>query len=248
MQAQSSLARLSSVLCLLVGLLLQPSPASAQGASTNRPHHLQYEKDIQAFEAVDKASPPPQNAILLIGSSSIRKWTNAPAQFPDHRLIMRGFGGSYLSDSVAFLNRIVIPYRPKLVLLYAGDNDIAGGKTPEQVFADFQEFVARTQAALPEARIAYLSIKPSPSRTRFMERFKTTNRLIQEFCQDNPKLIYVDVFTPMTTADGQPRPELFVSDRLHLNVEGYKLWAGIVKPVLEKVDSSPEADPGGKTK
>ena len=219
---------------LLAGLLFGPLATSAQDGTTNRPHHLQWEKAIQAFEASDKTNPPPRDAILMIGSSSIVKWTNAAAQFPDHRLINRGFGGSHLSDSVAFVERIVVPYQPKLVLLYAGDNDIAAGKTPEQVFADFKAFVAIVQAALPQTRIAFISIKPSPSRMKLIQSIKTTNRLIRDFIAESPKLIYVDVFNPMLGADDQPRAELFVADQLHLNNAGYKLWAGIVRPVLEK--------------
>jgi lysophospholipase L1-like esterase len=219
---------------LLAGLLFGPLATSAQDGTTNRPHHLQWEKAIQAFEASDKTNPPPRNAILMIGSSSIVKWTNAPAQFPDHRLINRGFGGSHLSDSVAFVERIVVPYQPQLVLLYAGDNDIAAGKKPEQVFAEFKAFVAKVQAALPQTRIAFISIKPSPSRMKLIQSIKTTNRLIRDFIAESPKLIYVDVFNPMLGADDQPHAELFVADQLHLNNAGYKLWAGIVRPVLEK--------------
>ena len=237
MQTQSNrLSILLSVGCLMGGFLLQIPPAFAQISTSNVPHHLQWEKAIRAFEAADKTNPPPHDAILLIGSSTIVKWTNAPAQFPEHRLVNRGFGGSHLSDSVAFVDRIVVPYQPKLVLLYAGDNDIAAGVSPEKVFADFKEFVAKVQGALPDTRIAYLSIKASRSRTKFMDQFRTANRLIQEFIRTNPRLIYVDVFTPMLGQDGQPRAELFVSDQLHLNEEGYKLWAGIVRPVLDKVD------------
>ncbi len=204
-------------------------------ADANVPHHLQYASAIRAFEAADRTNPPPKNAVLFIGSSSIRKWTNAPAQFPNHRIINRGFGGSHLSDSVAFAERIVIPYQPKLILLYAGDNDIAAGKSPEQVLADFKAFVAKVRGALSETRIAYLSIKPSPSRMKFFEQNQAANQLIREFIAADGKLVYVDVFTPMLGADGKPREELFVQDRLHLNDDGYKLWAGIVGPVLDKV-------------
>jgi len=242
-QAILSLGRL-----LLVGLLCWSRAVFAQEASTNRPHHLQWEKTIRAFEAADNTNPPPQHAILMIGSSSIVRWTNAPAQFPEHRLIMRGFGGSHLSDSVAFVDRIVVPYQPKLVLLYAGDNDIAAGKSAEQVFANFQEFVAKVHAKLPGTSIAYLAIKPSASRMKFFETIKTANQLIRGYSDTHPQLIYVDTFTPMLGADGQPRAELFVSDGLHVNETGYKLWAGIVKPVLAKVDSSPETKAGGEKK
>ncbi len=220
---------------LMGSFLLLVLPAHAEIAATNGPHHVQWEPAIQAFEAADKTNPPPRNAILLIGSSSMVKWTNAPAQFPEHRLINRGFGGSHLSDSVAFVDRIVVPYQPQLVVLYAGDNDIAAGKSPEQVLADYKEFVAKVLSALPETRIAFIAIKPSPSRSKFIGAIKNANRLMQEFIAGQPKLIYVDVYTAMLGVDGQPRAELFVSDQLHLNEAGYQLWAGILKPVLDRV-------------
>jgi len=207
----------------------------AQNAETNRAHHLQYEPAIRAFEARDQTNPPPKDAMLFIGSSSIRLWTNAPAQFPEHTIINRGFGGSHLSDSVMFVERIVIPYAPKLVLLYAGDNDLAGGKSPARVLADFKEFVKKVHARLPQSKIAFIAIKPSPSRAKLLPQGREANGLIREFTATDDRLIYVDIFTPMLDADGNPRGELFVKDRLHLNAEGYKLWAGIVKPVLEKV-------------
>lgn len=199
-----------------------------------------WETAIQAFEAADKTNAPPQNAIEFIGSSSIRKWTNAPAQFPAHQIFLRGFGGSHLSDSVAFVDRIVIPYRPRLVLLYAGDNDIAAGKSPEEVFGDFKLFVARVHAALPQTRIAFIAIKPSPSREKFLTPMREANRRIREFIAGQERLIYLDVFTPMLNAEGRPRPELFVRDRLHLNEAGYKLWASIVRPVLDTFDPRPK--------
>jgi lysophospholipase L1-like esterase len=204
-------------------------------AQTSGPHHVQYEPALRAFEAADKTNPPPLNAVLFIGGSSIRLWTNAPAQFPTNQIINRGFGGSYLSDSVALAARIGVPYRPKVIVLYAGDNDIAAGTSPEQVGADFKEFVAKVHAALPETHIVFLSIKPSPSRMKFFKQIKAANRLIREFIATDGKLVYVDVFTPMLGGDGQPRAELFVKDQLHLNDAGYKLWAGILGPVLDKV-------------
>lgn len=222
------------MLTFVAALLL---PNFVCGADTNAPPHARWEKDIAAYEAADQTNPPPTDAVVFIGSSSIRRWTTAPEQFPNHRVIMRGFGGSQLSDSVEFAHRIVIPYRPKLVLIYAGDNDINSGKTPERVLADFKAFVARVHAALPETRIGYISIKPSPSRMKHFEQFKTTNQLIREYTTKNEKLLYVDVFTPTLGSDGQPRADLFVKDMLHLNEAGYKLWAGIVTPVLDKVFS-----------
>jgi len=193
-----------------------------------------WEADIKTFEASDKTNPPPKGAILFVGSSSIRLWKTMAQDFPEHRVINRGFGGSQLADSVAFADRIVISYRPKMVLLYAGDNDIAAGKPPEQVFADFKSFVQRIQAALSETRIAYISIKPSLARWRLVEKIKAANQLIEAYSRKNDKLMFIDVFTPMLGSDGEPRKELFVPDGLHLNAKGYELWNSVVKPFLEK--------------
>lgn len=215
---------------------LAAAGALAQQSKTNPPHHLQWEQTIRAFEAADRTNPPPSEAVLFIGSSSIRLWTNAPAQFPKHRIINRGFGGSHLSDSVAFVDRIVVPYHPKMILLYAGDNDIAAGVSPQQVSADFREFVAKVQAALPQTPIAYIAIKPSPSRMNCFAAAQEANRLIAGFIAQNPKLRYVDVFTPMLGTDGRPRAELFRSDRLHLNDAGYQLWAEQVRLVLDRAN------------
>jgi lysophospholipase L1-like esterase len=229
---------------LFLGLVLAAlalPPQSLPAAETNAPPHARWEPAISAFEAADKTNPPPQGAVVFVGSSSIRLWATAQGQFPSHRIVNRGFGGSQLSDSVAYADRIVIPYRPKVVVLYAGDNDLAAGKTPEQVCADFKSFVDKLQAALPETQVAFLAIKPSPSRAKFQAAGQTANRLIQEFTATRPRLTYVDVATPMLGNDGRPREELFVKDRLHLNDAGYKLWASIVQPVLDKLDAPSKA-------
>ncbi len=213
---------------------------SAGGADTNQPHHAQWEPAIRAFEAADKAKAPPTNAVLFLGSSSIRKWTNAPAQFPGHQIINRGFGGSHLADAVVFVERIVIPYQPKIVVLYAGDNDLAAGKTPEQVASDFKEFTGKVHSVLPETRIAFIAIKPSPARARLLPQIKETNRLIGDFIAGKDKLTFIDVFGPSLTPDGRPRADLYLADNLHLNAAGYEVWASQVKPLLDKYDPPPE--------
>jgi lysophospholipase L1-like esterase len=220
---------------LLLTLFLLPS-ARTFAADTNAPPHARWEGDIRTFETADKTNPPPRDAVVFVGSSSIRLWKTAPAQFPNHRIINRGFGGSHLSDSVAFAERIVIPYRPKVVVLYAGDNDIASGKTAQRVFDDFKAFATKVRNALPETRVAFLAIKPSPSRLKFFDEQKLANERIHEFIAGDNKLVYVDTWTPILGADGKPRAELFLKDQLHLNAEGYKQWAGIVGPLLDKLD------------
>ena len=208
---------------------------STHAPPTRKPHDAkQWEKDIRAFEEADKTNPPPQNAILFIGSSSIKRWTTLADDFQGYTVINRGFGGSHLSDSVAFVDRIVIPYKPKVVLIYAGDNDIAFGKSPEEVFEDFKKFVKKVRAGLPETTVEFISIKPSPAREKYLEQIKKTNRMIKEFASKQKRAGFIDVFTPMLNSEGRARPELFVKDGLHPSKECYDLWASIIKQELDK--------------
>jgi lysophospholipase L1-like esterase len=224
-------------LALAIWTSLSLSLFAQTTAAKKQPPEVRWAKEIGAFAATDQTNPPPQDAVLFIGSSSIRRWTNVAQAFPGHKVINRGFGGSQLSDSVAFVDRIVTPYKPRLVLLYAGDNDIASGKSPERVLSDFKAFVGKIHAVLPRARIAYIAIKPCPAREKFLDRVKTANRLIREHCATDDRLLFVDVFTPMLTAEGRPRADLTIKDGLHPNAQGYELWASILRPVLDKHDA-----------
>jgi lysophospholipase L1-like esterase len=204
-------------------------PVSCRAADTL---HAQWEHEIAAFESADKTNPPPAGAILFVGSSSIRMWKSLAEDFKGFPVINRGFGGSQMVDSVSYADRIVLPYRPRQIVVYAGDNDLAAGKTPGEVLSDFQAFVAKVRHALPETRICYISIKPSPARWKLVERMREANRLIAEYARANEGLAFIDVFTPMLGEDGQPRPELFAADKLHLNQTGYRLWSSSVRPYL----------------
>jgi len=208
----------------------KPADASAD-KSTSKPHP--FEKDIEAFEAADKKSPPPQGAVLFIGSSSIRMWKTLAADFPDQKVINRGFGGSELADSVYFADRIVIPYKPRLIVLFAGTNDINAGKAPQTVFADFKAFVARVRADLPNTRIAYLSISPAPIRWSQADKQKEANRRIKDYIATGTNLDYIDLWDQFLGPDGKPREDLFLPDRLHNNAAGYKIRAAAVRPHLE---------------
>ena len=216
-----------SLLAIVAMFVSEPSLIAARAAE-NR-----WEVEIQAFERQDAKRRPPDSAVLFAGSSSIRLW-NLEESFPDLDTINRGFGGSQLADAVHFAERIVIRYRPRLVVLYAGDNDLAAGKKPEQVLADFKQFAAKVKAALPETRIAYLAIKPSIKRRALLAQIRETNAAIEQFIAGDNRLTYVDVFHPMLTDDAEPRPELFRPDGLHLNAEGYQLWASILQPTLKR--------------
>ena len=208
-------------------------PVRAQTSAATQEVIPPFEKEILAFEASDKTNPPPKDATLFIGSSSIRLWKSLAADFPTHKVINRGFGGSHISDSVHYAGRIAIPYHPRLIVFYAGGNDLHGGKTPERVFADYKAFVAEIHAALPRTRIAYISIAGNPSRWAEVQRVKEANRLIEAHTKTDPRLQFINVFPRMLGEDGQPRPEIFVADRLHMNERGYQLWKEIIGQYLD---------------
>lgn len=226
---------------------LLAATALCQTAANTQPAASKWEDAIQAFESADRTNPPPRDAILFIGSSSIRRWTSLAADFAEFKVFNRGFGGSQIADSIAFAPRIVIPYRPKMICLYAGDNDLAAGKSPERVFADFKEFVRTVHDALPETRIVFITIKPSPAREKLLEQARAANQLVRDYCDADERLVYADVFTPMLDAAGKPRAELFVKDMLHTNEAGYALWTSVLRPVLDR-HAPPEtrAGPGAK--
>ncbi len=191
-----------------------------------------FEADIQQFEAADAKNPPLQGGIVFVGSSSIVRWKTLSTDFPGYNVINRGFGGSQLSDSVRYANRIVIPYKPVMVVLFAGTNDIAGGKSGETVFEDYKHFVSEVQAALPKTVIAYISISPAPSRWSKLDEMKKANRLIAGYVATHQGLLFVNTFPEMLGKNGGPRPELFVQDQLHLSPLGYAIWVRAVKKIL----------------
>ncbi len=196
------------------------------------PNSSKWEKDIQAFEASDKTNPPPKGAILFIGSSSIRMWKSLSKDFPDHKVINRGFGGSEIKDSVAFVDRIVFPYEPRRIVMYAGGNDINGRKPPEQVATDFKAFVEKVHSRLPETRISYISISPNPARWAQRDRIEKANQLIEEYTRQSPKLSFINLYPRMLGEDGLPKPDIFLADRLHMNAKGYELWTSYIRPLL----------------
>jgi lysophospholipase L1-like esterase len=222
-----------TILLLLTGLLFAAPLRPALGADAG--HNFgQWEKEISAFEAKDHTNPPPTNAVLFIGSSTIRLWTTLAKDFPGQRVINRGFGGSEIVDSTHFADRILFPYAPKAIFFRAGGNDIAFGKSPEAVFEDFKEFVATVHAKLPEIEIFYISWNPTIARWQNRDKEKILNRSIEEYSHHTPHLKYIETGDLVLGADGLPRPELFRADKLHFNAAGYKLLAERVRPFLPK--------------
>lgn len=194
-----------------------------------------FENDIKKFEAEDAKHPPKKGGIVFIGSSSVVRWTTLNQDFPGRNLIQRGFGGSQISDSVRYAQRIVTPYEPSMVVLWAGTNDIAAGKSGDVVFQDYKEFVGKVREKLPKVPIVFISMSPAPSRWKFVAEMRKGNELIKSYCEKNRNgLVFVNTFPKMLDAKGQPREELFVEDRLHLSPKGYAIVKEMVVPVLPK--------------
>lgn len=203
-----------------------PSPPPFQPTSQV---DARWRPSLEAFEAADRAQAPVPGGVLFVGSSSIRLWDGLEKQFEvKPALLKRGFGGSRMVDCAAYVDRLVLRYQPRLVVVYAGDNDLAEGRTPQQVLDDFTRFSQTVHQALPETRIAYLSIKPSPSRASLMPQIREANDLIRDYSAGSPKLDYIDVFSQMLDEQGRPRRELFRADLLHLNDRGYALWKRVI--------------------
>lgn len=216
---------------VLVCLACSALSAWAQQPAAATPS--KWEADIQKFEEADRQHPPAKGAVLFVGSSSIRMWKELAADFPGVSVLNRGFGGSQIADSTYFADRIVTPYQPRLILLYAGDNDLGAGKTPQQVLEDYQAFVQRVRAKLPRVKIAFISIKPSLARLKLMEQMRAANTLVRDYSAQQKNLLFVDVFTPMLNEAGQPRPELFIKDGLHMTRDGYVIWRKMIAPLLQ---------------
>ncbi len=189
---------------------------------------------IDAYTQADAVKAPAPGAVVFVGSSSILKWTTVAADFPFAKVLNRGFGGSELSDSVFYADRIVIPYAPRTVVVYAGENDLQAGKSAEALLADFQAFCGKIHPALPQTKIIFVSIKESPSRAKIREKVLLANKLIAAECAKDPRRTFVDVATPMLDAAGQTRPELFQADMLHMQPAGYAIWTKVLTPYLKK--------------
>lgn len=190
-------------------------------------------KEMAAFEEQDR-SDPAIGGVVFVGSSSIRLW-DLKKSFPDVPALNRGFGGSEIPDSVAHVDLLVIRHKPRIVIFYAGDNDIAAGRTPQQVFDDYKAFVSKVHAALPATRIAFIGIKPSIQRWPLVDKVRAANALVRQYAATDDRLGFVDVDGPMLGWDEKPRKDLFVADGLHMTPKGYELWTTLVRPFIEGV-------------
>jgi lysophospholipase L1-like esterase len=186
------------------------------------------------FERQANDNYPVPGCVVFMGSSSIRGWHTLEEDFPDFNVALRGYGGSQLSDAIYYVGRIVVPIHPSAIVLYAGDNDIAAGKSVETVVADFKDFVKTVNSFIGPRAIYYLSIKPSLARWELWPEMKQVNEEIEKWAATQTAVYYIDVATPMLGADGKPRPELFQDDGLHMVREGYQVWTRAVTPMISR--------------
>lgn len=211
---------------LVAGCQHTPPPNSLATHNASR-----WEKDMAAFDAADRTNPPPTGGIVFVGSSSIRMWKSLAQDFPQHQVINRGFGGSQLADAVFHADRAILRYQPRQVVIYSGGNDLNAKKAPEVVYGDFVALTAKIRAALPQARIAYISIAGSPSRWAQVEQVRKTNSLIERHCRRHG-MDFINTFPLMLGPDGLPKPDIFLKDNLHMNERGYAIWREAVRPFL----------------
>jgi hypothetical protein len=237
--------KITSLLLLALTLNLPTGVALAKqelGTSSK------WEKSITQFEAADVVNPPPKDGIEFIGSSTVTKWITLAQDFPGLPVFNRGFGGSQIKDTIFFASRIIIPYSPRIIVFHAGDNDLAAGATPEQVIADLKELIELVHAKLPETEFCYISLKPSVKRERLRLEQQKVNEGANELSKSNSRFHYIDQYHMVIDAKGNPRPELFAADDLHLSEAGYKLLAERVRPAFERIKLRKPEDDFAKNK
>jgi lysophospholipase L1-like esterase len=195
-----------------------------------------FHADIQRFKTQDSIQFPPKNTILFIGSSSFTKWTDVQNYFPGYTIINRGFGGSSLPDLIRYAGDIIFPYKPRQVVIYCGDNDLAASDTvsAQTVFNRFQQLFAMIREKLPATSVAFVSIKPSPSRQRLMPKMREANLLIKKYLKQKKNTAFIDVYHKMLNKDGTPLKDIFLEDELHMNAKGYAIWQKVMQPYLLK--------------
>jgi lysophospholipase L1-like esterase len=219
---------------VIVGLAVVSILSQAGGGQPADPDPNRFAPEIKAFAEWDSRNAVPADPVLFVGSSSIRLWRTHES-FPDLPVVNRGFGGSQVCDIIHFADRVVFPYKPSAIVFYAGDNDLAAGKSASRVFQDCRRFIGLVHARLPTTRIVLLSVKPSRARWSLWPEAQKANDLLAGFCKSDNRLFFTDLGTPLLGPDGMPAADLFLKDQLHLNDRGYSVWGKALTPVLQKI-------------
>jgi len=215
---------------LAIGVLFSVTAALGDEPVT-RPKPERWDKAIGKFLAADAKAAPPKEAILFIGSSSIRMW-DTKEWFPKLETINRGFGGSWTQDVIHYFDKIVVPYAPKTIVLYEGDNDMGGGLKPEAVFGDYVKFAEAVHEKLPKSKIIFVAIKPSIKRWALWPEMEKANAMVTKRCETEPLEQFLDIAPLLLGPDGKPDARFFAKDGLHLSKEGYKAWSDLLRPLL----------------
>ena len=236
MTAVATARRLPSLVSRTVAASLLAAGLSATAVAQVPPPANRFEKNVLAYEAADKLSPPPQGAILLAGDSQFYRWKTLAEDLTGYTVLNRGIDSFQTSDLVHFAERLVLPHRPRLIVLHVGGNDVNNGKGAEQILADFKAFVARVRPSLPAVPIAFSSTTPGPGRWEQADRRKVVNATLQQYIAAQPGLHFIDLWDAMLTPDGQPREELWVEDRVHPNQAGYQIRVRIMRALLGPPD------------
>lgn len=196
------------------------------------PEPNRFEDEVRLFEILDHYVPPPGNACLFTGSSTIARWFDLESSFPGLPVLNRGFGGSTMNDLNFYRDRIVFPYDPVKIIVYEGDNDIARGASPSEFLEACREFVLACGSRIPGTQIIFLSIKPSPARIKDWQRMKEANRLLKAFAEKHENVLFIDITRDLIKSDGNPKEDIFEADRLHFNKAGYEILSRAISPVL----------------
>lgn len=223
---------MEKVRILFLTLFLSHFVANSLFAQNNLP----FFKEIEVFKKNDLTNFPEKGSILFVGSSSFTMWKNVQNDFPGFKIINRGFGGSSLTDVIRYAADVIYPYQPSQVVIYCGENDFVSSPNTnaDTVFARFNQLFGMIRKEIPKAHILFVSIKPSPSRAKYMPEMVRANEMIQTFLQKKRRTGYVDVYSKMLLADGSPMPNIFLGDKLHMNRSGYEIWQKAIFPYLKK--------------
>jgi lysophospholipase L1-like esterase len=196
---------------------------------------LPFSKEIKAFKTEDSLQAPPENAIVFVGSSSFNMWDDVNEYFPGYSIINRGFGGSSLPHVIEYAEEIILPYKPKQVVIYCGENDLVDKSVTGEIVADrFKKLFKMIRRDLRKTDIVFVSIKPSPSRQHLMPQMAEANQLIKRFLEKKRRTSFVNIWDQMLDQNGAPRKELFLQDMLHMNKQGYEIWQKQIAPALRR--------------
>lgn len=224
-----------TVSCALLLAALLPERALAADDAAKR--WAQYEPSFKAFAEEDAAKPPARGGILFVGSSIFRKWTNVAEQMAPLPVLNRAFGGSRTGDQLARFDQLVPVHLPKIIVYYCGSNDLKAtpADTPEVIFSRFREFSERVRAILPETRLIYVTATRSPDRVNRWEQVDHYNALARAYCAATPRRLFIDINPALVDANGHPRLDLYLEDKLHFHPPAYEAFTAIIKPVLTRV-------------